>query len=70
MLNVERPNAQEKFLGNGQVQVDGKVMWVSDLPRYRTSSSSRERSRTRGGVQIRSKASWCDVQGLFLLCFP
>ena len=49
-------------MGDGQVKVDGKLMWVDDLPRYRMGVSSRERSRTRGGMQVRTKASWPVVE--------
>ena len=53
---------KEQFLGNGKVKVDGKEMWIADLERYRSGSSNRERSRVRGGTQVRRKASWSVVE--------
>ena len=60
-------------MGNGKVRVDGKEMWIDDLQRYRQGSSTRQRSRTRGGSIVRTKASWLVVEYIhsilvWLLC--
>ena len=55
--------------GNGRAKIDGKEMWVADVPAYRSSSSTRERSRTRGGLQVRTKASWYGVESRLVFLF-
>ena len=46
---------QEVHYGDGTVKIDGKVMHESQVEAYRAGSSTRTRSRTRGGAVVRSR---------------
>ena len=60
---------KEQFLGNGRVRIDGKEVSIADLAKYRAGDSTRQRSRVRGGVQIRSKDTWSAVSFLLFMLF-
>ena len=58
---------QEVWLDNGWVAIDGKTVHQSQIQVYRETGSTRTRSRTRGGAQVRAKDLWLQYQ-FSLLC--
>ena len=51
------PAPEEVHYGDGSVWVDGKWKTEEEMEVYRSSSSTRVRSRTRGGAVVRAKDS-------------
>ena len=61
-LSHLHPLSQEVHLPDGTVKVDGKRLQLSQLEAYRAGSSTRLRSRSRGGVVVRSREPCPHVQ--------
>ena len=57
--------SQEVHYPDGTVMIDGKRLLQTQLEEYRANSSSRMRSRTRGGALVRSREPCRNVQGSF-----
>ena len=57
MIDGLIPAPEEIHYGDGSVMVDGKMKSADQMEEYRQGTSTRTRSRTRGGAVVRAKDS-------------